>query len=938
MINNHTFFFKRFENFFIELVNNVNGNIDQYNKSKIVQNLFDRIIFSYFLCDNNLIKVNGSSISGKKFFSNEIMNNGSFLKNFNNFFSYFGDPLKRDITINDYHIIYPYFKGNLFSLNDIERNLKINFNKQDWMKLFNFLNEFNWIIDEDKFKIKNLSYSNKIITPDILGYLHERLISRGLKKSKGVFYTPPEISDYICKRTIYSFLLNKLGFRGDEVFQIYEIFHEEGNENIIKEILKTLNKIKILDPSCGTGVFLIKVAKIIFNLITFFNSKLRISREDYDIKHEIAINNLYGIDINSNTIKITKLRLILWLLSSHSIEEKKIVLPNLEFNIISGNSLVGWNREKFLDEPLIILNEEIESLINKLVNLVNPERATLILKIFSKLTTINFTEQIKAYHELKNIYIEDSNEDAIILKQVLAIIRENFIKFINKKFANVIQLELKEINYNFGKDEILRHQLFHWNFEFEPILRDGGFDIIIGNPPYVFTRGMKFGRFERKFLKARYLKNYQPLTKGKAIQSGKLNAFSLFLIRSIELLKIEGKLGYIIPNTLLRTSTNDIIRQHILDHTHIEEIVDLGRSIFKDVTTSTIIIVLKKVNERVKEKSSIKHAIRNLLNQEYLKHEINQERFLDNVICCYNIHVNDQFEQIFNKMKCDTFELGDITSEILEGLVTRKKDDLFTKDSGNLSAKKLLRGKNIDRYKINWPDGQYIIYDRSRLHRARAKHVHEAPEKLLMQRIGGGIYPLRVTYDDEQHYFFASVNAIILNNPPLIENVAYDIKYILAILNSKLINGFYLLNYSNRSEFTVNITKSFIETIPIKKVDKEVQKNVSIVVDFLLFLNKFHPNEIEIIDFYDRYILDNLIYEIYFDSEFDTNLNKSIAPHLKQTQNIIKNRHNLKTIKNNLENMKVDLLLQEQIRRMNNNSITIMINNLFKERSDNLLS
>ena len=149
-------------------------------------------------------------------------------------------------------------------------------------------------------------------------------------------------------------------------------------------------------------------------------------------------------------------------------------------------------------------------------------------------------------------------------------------------------------------------------------------------------------------------------------------------------------------------------------------------------------------------------------------------------------------------------------------------------------------------------------------------------------------------------------------------------------MNSTLINGYYLLNFSNYSELTVNITKTFIEAIPIKIVPEVIQEKVSNIVDYILFLNKFHQPESDMIDFFDKTILDNVIYEIFLENEFDLNLIKFISPFLKSIENLKNNSNIFNEIKKIYKKMENDLGLQEVIKKLNKNSVIMMFNRLFQ--------
>jgi len=474
-----------------------------------------------------------------------------------------------------------------------------------------------------------------------------------------------------------------------------------------------------------------------------------------------------------------------------------------------------------------------------------------------------------------------------------------------------------------------RMRPIHWRLEFP-----GGFDIVVGNPPYVFTRGMSFSDVEMACYKTWYLKGYSTRARGKARQAGKVNAFGLFIVRSMNLLKDHGLLGFIVPNTILRTTTNDTLRQFMLEKTRIKEIVDLQDGVFSGVTASTVITILEK--KSIHEAPGIvrvKHAVINLLGGKYQSHDIEQARFLDNPACSFDIHVTDEFAAIFRVMKQDSFELGELTSEIIEGLVTRQGDALFTTDVMNPLARKMLRGKDIDRYTIHWRPGQYVIYDPEKLHRARPVYVHEAPVKLIAQRIGGGIYPLRVAYDDRQFYVFASINAILLNDAPVIEHVTYDYKYILACLNSILMNAYYLLTFSNKSTLTVNVSKTFLEQLPIKPASIHDQELIAQVVDYILFLKEFHEDRNDLIDFFDKDILDGLILEHYLLPENPNPLIDAVNRHLKNIDLASKDGYAiLTTIDEVASCLMGDENYKKSIRFIRNLPAWLLVQELFEEQ------
>jgi len=807
-------FYKKFRIVRKQLIEKVSDNLTPVQKELLAQRIFDRIFFIYFLRNLGFIETIKGHSSASHSFSFHILNNGKFFENFYELIKTFNNSDQRTININGYTIKCPLLNEKLFQLSEFEEaNLKVNLSRAEIKKIFEFLDQYRWNTKEES---KGETFSRRVLTPEIFGHIFERsLLGQGTRKLKGVFYTPKEIVDYICEKTILKHFLINTNSTENNLLKIIHKSDPVKDLDLLRNLLNNVNKIKILDPACGSGAFLIKAAELLFNLKSLLYSKLNIQKEDYEIKLEIISYNLYGIDLDQKAIDITKIRLELWLISSTNPSRMINPLAEVKYNLLVGNFLTKWKNSE------------------------------------------------------------------------------------------------------------------------EKLLEFSGFDIIVGNPPYVFTRGMKLNANEKKFYIEKYLSEFRSLTSGKAKQSGKINLYSLLIIHSIDLVKKNGSIGFIAPNTLLRTITNDILRQFIVHKTYIEEIVDLEAGIFKGVTASTIIMILRKELNYEKKSTTIKYNVKNLLKDEFNSHQIKQSKFKNNVICCFNIHVNPEFQTIFKSMVKETFKLGDVSKEVIEGLVTRKKDNLFIKNPNHPLAKKLLRGKDIDKYVINWKPGQYIIFDPNKLHRSRPVYVHEAPEKLIIQRIGGGKYPLRVAYDDEQFYIFASINAIILKDNPKIEGIRYSYKYILAILNSKLMNSYYLLNYSNRSSLTVNISKTFLEALPIKKVSEETQEVFTKIVDFVLFLKKNFNNEKDLIDFFDKVILESMIFELYFPEHFLDDIINIIFTKVQPIDFTKEGFKNLRVIKENYQSLIQSTKLKEKVIKINSNPMTMKIHELFISHKKN---
>jgi type I restriction-modification system DNA methylase subunit len=377
---------------------------------------------------------------------------------------------------------------------------------------------------------------------------------------------------------------------------------------------------------------------------------------------------------------------------------------------------------------------------------------------------------------------------------------------------------------------------FKWESSFKEIMDNGKFNIIIGNPPYSFTRDADFTKLVKEYANDKYFKGLDSISKSHARQSGKINLYSLFLIKGIQLLADDGILGFIIPNNLLRTTTYDIIRKYILENCKILQIVDLGAGVFKNATVSTSIIILQRELNSVarnRNKVSIIYDVDGeLSNKRYKKHSVSQNEFLDNTSYAFNITSNKEAKELLNAIDQNSELLGDIVIIHAGGIATGSdKKEMILDYAKNSKYKPMLEGKDIKAFYPEFSD-RYILYDRKKLRRAREESIFLSPEKIITQRIGGGKRVIIASYDDKQYYTFNSTNSLLKKNDK------YSLKYIVALLNSNLINYYYVNKFTNESTLTVNISKTYLEKLPIKEIDESQQEKFIKLVDEILDLSK----------------------------------------------------------------------------------------------------
>src|SRR5260221_3108697 len=544
-------------------------------------------------------------------------------------------------------------------------------------------------------------YDFKAMPADVLGTVYENYLGYKLQKSKkglsiskdskkrkehGIYYTPDFIVDYIVKNTLKP-VLDKC--------------------NSIEDI----KKIKVLDPACGSGSFLLKALDVFHYKYLEFNIS-----GGFFTKLDILLNNIYGVDLDQQAVEIARLNLLI------SALDQKMKLPGLDKNIKKGNSLIS-----------------------------------------------------------------------------------------DKKFSP---------------------DAFNWEEQFPEVFKHGGFDVVIGNPPWVFTREGDCSLLDKHYF-GEFLKQLGLIQteKGRNIQSGKINLYSLFILIATTLLNDRGVLGFIITNNILRATNFDLFRKYILDRTRILEIVDLGENVFRQVTAASIIMFLQKENieiNRMNNKIKIISEVIDLMSKKFVVSKILQKQFVNNVKFTFNILSTSNIDSLSKKIEKDTVFLGDICKYISPG-IDADKSKYVSEVKINGFYKPLLFGKNFGRYSIDYKN-KWIFYDKKILNRARKPEIFLS-KKIILQRISGGNRPLTATLDTKKYFTFNSVNNIILKN-----NSEYNICYILGIINSQLMSWYYSLNFSNRSKLTVNISKTFLEKLPIKKNTK--QEEINLLVNNALLLNE----------------------------------------------------------------------------------------------------
>tara|TARA_R110002049_G_scaffold80663_8_gene205249 strand:+ start:1586 stop:4726 length:3141 start_codon:yes stop_codon:yes gene_type:complete len=510
------------------------------------------------------------------------------------------------------------------------------------------------------------------------------------RKKDGVFYTPKYITKYIVENTVGKLCDEKkaaLGFQEEEYFKGRGTGRNKRNDKTIQKLVTILDdyrdwllQITICDPACGSGAFLNQALDFLIKEHQYIDElKTKIlggGLQFPDIENTILENNIYGVDLNEESVEIAKLSL--WLRTA----QPRRKLNDLSSNIKCGNSLID-----------------------------------------------------------------------------------------SKSVAG--------------------DKAFHWETAFAKVFENGGFDVVIGNPPYVFGGGLGITKEHKRQFKKQYVSG-----------SGKVNLFTLFVEKGIKLLKIDGRISYIIPNTFLRVTSYSHIRKYVLENTQLTDVMDLGAGIFDDAVTSAIIFVSKN---RKPERNSQTNILKDFIGDIT---PVSQQHFIDSDFLI-TTNVTEAQLQLLSKMDDEIIPLGHLCKELIFGVVISGNKDELVVNEPLTGFKPFLEGKDIGRYTIK-PIHSYLDYKPNKIHRSRTPEIFDCDEKLLIQRITGGSRPLKVAYDNNQFYNKESINNLILK-----DDCPYGIKAILAILNSRLISWYYSVRFTNESTLTVNLSKEYLSKIPV---------------------------------------------------------------------------------------------------------------------------
>ena len=760
-----------------------------------VKKMMGRIVFLHFLQKKGWLKGNLAFLRDLFFFS---PHQGDFLEQVLEplFFGIFNTEKANreqlfkakgwDMGLLDDWKELPYLNGGLFERDAVDEQ-NITLPASLFEDLFTFMASYNFTVDENDPDDAEVG-----VDPEMLGKIFESLLEDN--KAKGAFYTPKEIVRYMCKESLIAYLSTRMSSSAnvlDAPIRTFVETHEMQPElESYREALDAaLREVKICDPAIGSGAFPMGL----LNELWRCREAIEETSSRVELKKEIIENNIYGVDIEKGAIDIARLRF--WLSIVVDAEEPE-PLPNFDYKFMQGNSLI----ESFEGFDLSHISDRLRG--------GQPTSRQLVIGLDGHLSRQNLQRFLREYFSVTDHKQKFSMRQAVN-EEVKTLIRES----IGGTPASLVKLEKKDCSAN--------QDFFLWHTWFKDIFDNGGFDIVIGNPPYF---QMKKGLVD----KSKY-----PYSEGK--DKGKQNIYKLFVEHAYNILSNGGICALITQSSLMCDSSSQYTRELLIKKTCLFRVIEFPKvaphpegQLFKGALVATCIVLFSKglpcnnhtfflsANNDLTTINSFDFAV---IPQQIPIYFYPQGYY-------FPLIRHDDFS-IIEKMNEGTTFLGNMIQSSSQGDFNLTNESFCF--STRLTDVKMYRGCHVHRFYIEDEVEEYIQNN----HKASYISRNEHGEFLVCQNISGMTDKQRFNVaisKNNRCLFGHTVNKIELKS-------VYNPKYIMAILNSKVIDWYFRKTSTNNH---VNIYE--LEQLPIPKANREQEELITSLIDSIVTKKRNNPN------------------------------------------------------------------------------------------------
>ncbi len=709
----------------------------------------------------------------------------------------------------------PYLNGGLFEKDEIDKP-QSTLPKEIFKNLLDFYARFNFTIDENDPLDAEVG-----VDPEMLGKIFENLLEDN--KDKGAFYTPKEIVNYMCKESLIAYLVTEAQQACEVNKQRQENFEaairalvedpemtvsriKRYDERQLEVLSRALMEVKICDPAIGSGAFPMGLLNLLFKCRTAVNNALGQNVPPAELKKDIIRNNIYGVDIEKGAIDIARLRF--WLSIVVDLEEPE-ALPNFDYKFMQGNSLL----EQFAG---VDLSDMFAS------KATEGKGSGVQLISFDEVSTT----QTILHERLRHYFGMCTGEDKHQLREK-----------VNQAVADLICAKVNEapelVSQIRDIDVSANDKFFLWHTWFADVFNrpsKQGFDIVIGNPPFISIQGMT--PWMKKTYKQAYKFFYH-----------RYDMFACFIELGMNILCKEGVLTFIQPSVFLNSKSFMYCREHIVKNCTISLLNLLKDGVFSSAVVPTMIMQIQNV------KATNTHKI--TCTQEGLDkpYKIKQAAFYTTEGNVFNMNLDEVTYSLIEKTSKNCVLLGDIaqvanginTGDLSSYLLERPEGDCFPIMKGASIGKWIYEYKNL-----------YLKNEINSFVSCGDLHSLKPTEKLMMKRIG--ITP-SVAYDCTGIACLHTVHTI------RVYDSKFSTKYVMGLINSFLIGKIFRMRVPLKGDvfpefrvFDLNLQ------IPIKDVSKSNQQQIVDIVDEILRLKGNDANaDVTILE----KELDKLVYQLY---------------------------------------------------------------------------